>query len=70
VKCIRYKKCSVGVGVINKMVTDTYNFKRIILILCTENSVSDNAFNIIDNLDKLIIVTSYANIVKEIESFK
>jgi hypothetical protein len=70
VKCVRYKESSVGIGVINKMVTNTYNFKNIILILCTENSVSDNAFNLIDELNKSIFVTSQYNIIRKIESFK
>ena len=70
VRCVRYKlNTLVNVNVINKMITNTYNFTNIILILCTENDISKNALCKIDKLTRSIYVTSYANLIEKIKSF-
>jgi hypothetical protein len=70
VRCVRYRENTlVNVNVINKMIANTYNFKNIILILCTENEISNNASDKIDKLTRSIYITSCFNLIKKIKSF-
>ena len=67
-KCA-YLKSSITKNVINKIITNTTNFKDIIIILCTENEIGYNALKVIDELSRSIFVTSKNNLVRKIESF-
>jgi hypothetical protein len=70
VKCVRYKMSTlVNVNVINKMISNTYNFRHINLILCTENDISKNASKKIDDLARTIYVTNCNNLIRKIKSF-
>ena len=68
-KSIYYYNRSIGTNVIDNLVTSSLRFKNVILILCTENLVSDNVHNLIDSLNVSIYIVSECNLIQKINSF-
>ena len=68
-KSVYYRNRSVGTNVIDNLVTTSLQFKNVILILCTENQISANVYDLIDNLNVLIYISSECDLIQKIKSF-